>query len=89
MIQIYFYIQSIKLNRELKILVFLGLTIILSLSIIPLAVESCGCGGIGIRARLRGVWFLPYEFKSRHPHQNAESLWFGDFFKGGVLFVQH
>jgi SsrA-binding protein len=27
------------------------------------------------------VWFLPYEFKSRHPHQNAESLWFGNFLR--------
>ena len=25
-------------------------------------------GGIGIRARLRGVWDFPYEFKSRPVH---------------------
>ncbi len=29
----------------------------------------CGCGGIGIRARLRGVWLRPCEFESRHPHK--------------------
>lgn len=27
-----------------------------------------GCGGIGIRARLRGVFRKEYEFKSRQPH---------------------
>ena len=26
-------------------------------------------GGTGRRARLRGVWFTPYGFKSRFPHQ--------------------
>ena len=29
---------------------------------------SRGCGGIGIRARLRGVFREEYEFKSRQPH---------------------
>ena len=29
---------------------------------------SRGCGGIGIRARLRGVFRKEYEFKSRQPH---------------------
>ena len=28
----------------------------------------CGCGGIGRHARLRGVWLMPCEFDSRHPH---------------------
>ena len=28
-----------------------------------------GSGGTGRRARLRGVWFTPYGFKSRFPHQ--------------------
>ena len=27
-----------------------------------------GSGGTGRRARLRGVWFTPYGFKSRFPH---------------------
>ncbi len=31
--------------------------------------RECEGGGIGRRARLRGVWFLPYEFKSRSSHQ--------------------
>ena len=30
-----------------------------------------GSGGTGRRARLRGVWFTPYGFKSRFPHHNA------------------
>ena len=29
---------------------------------------ECPGGGIGRRARLRGVWFTPYEFKSRPGH---------------------
>ena len=29
-------------------------------------------GGIGRRARLRGVWFIPCEFKSRPSHQDFE-----------------
>ena len=29
----------------------------------------CGSGGTGRRARLRGVWFTLYGFKSRLPHQ--------------------
>ena len=31
-------------------------------------VDSCGRGGIGIRARLRGVSSNGYGFKSRRPH---------------------
>ena len=34
----------------------------------PAIRTTCGCGGIGRHARLRGVWLRPYEFKSRHPH---------------------
>ena len=30
--------------------------------------KICRCGGIGIRARLRGVWSNPCGFKSRHRH---------------------
>ena len=29
-------------------------------------------GGTGRRARLRGVWFTPYGFKSRFPHQKRK-----------------
>ena len=29
----------------------------------------CESGGTGRRARLRGVWFTPYGFKSRFSHQ--------------------
>ncbi len=29
----------------------------------------CGCGGTGRRARLRGVWSIPYGFDSHQPHQ--------------------
>ena len=28
------------------------------------------CGGTGRRARLRGVWITPYEFKSRQSHHD-------------------
>ena len=31
-----------------------------------------GSGGTGRRARLRGVWFTPYGFKSRFPHQKEK-----------------
>ena len=31
----------------------------------------CGRGGTGRRARLRGVWVTPYEFKSRRPHHHS------------------
>ena len=31
-----------------------------------------GSGGTGRRARLRGVWFTPYGFKSRLPHQRKK-----------------
>ena len=34
--------------------------------------DECGSGGTGRRARLRGVWFTPYGFKSRFPHQQKE-----------------
>ena len=33
--------------------------------------DECGSGGTGRRARLRGVWFTPYGFKSRFPHQKS------------------
>ena len=36
---------------------------------IILRVETSEGGGIGRRARLRGVWFIPCEFKSRPSHQ--------------------
>src|SRR5438876_5646747 len=32
----------------------------------------CGSGGIGRRARLRGVWVKPWGFKSPLPHQITE-----------------
>ena len=32
-----------------------------------------GCGGIGIHARLRGVFFTEYGFKSRQPHQHEKA----------------
>ena len=32
-------------------------------------------GGIGRRARLRGVWFIPCEFKSRPSHQVNIAGW--------------
>ena len=35
---------------------------------------ACGRGGIGIRARLRGVSSNGYGFKSRRPHQNLLSF---------------
>ena len=38
--------------------------------IIDFAVTACGRGGIGIRARLRGVSVTGYGFKSRRPHQS-------------------
>ena len=31
---------------------------------------ACESGGTGRRARLRGVWFTPYGFKSRFSHHN-------------------
>ena len=31
---------------------------------------SCESGGTGRRARLRGVWFTPYGFKSRFSHHS-------------------
>ena len=34
---------------------------------------ECGSGGTGRRARLRGVWFTPYGFKSRFPHKTDSS----------------
>ncbi len=34
--------------------------------------NECGSGGTGRRARLRGVWFTPYGFKSRFPHQKEQ-----------------
>ena len=36
----------------------------------------CGRGGIGIRARLRGVFLTEYGFKSRRPHckENLEAF---------------
>ena len=34
--------------------------------------SECESGGTGRRARLRGVWFTPYGFKSRFPHQTEE-----------------
>ena len=33
----------------------------------------CESGGTGRRARLRGVWFTPYGFKSRFSHQNRKN----------------
>ena len=33
-----------------------------------------GSGGTGRRARLRGVWFTPYGFKSRFPHQTKKQM---------------
>ena len=30
--------------------------------------DKCESGGTGRRARLRGVWFTPYGFKSRLSH---------------------
>ena len=41
-----------------------------------------GSGGTGRRARLRGVWFTPYGFKSRFPHQNTSR-----FFNRLVFFI--
>ena len=35
-------------------------------------IVTCGSGGTGRRARLRGVWFTPYGFKSRFSHQQKE-----------------
>ena len=32
---------------------------------------KCGYGGIGRRARLRGVWVKPCQFKSDYPHHIA------------------
>ncbi len=32
---------------------------------------KCGYGGIGRRARLRGVWLTPCQFKSGYPHHIA------------------
>ena len=34
--------------------------------------RECESGGTGRRARLRGVWFTPYGFKSRFSHQTVE-----------------
>ena len=42
-------------------------------------IVTCGSGGTGRRARLRGVWFTPYGFKSRFPHKQTELYWFGFF----------
>ena len=36
-------------------------------------------GGTGRRARLRGVWFTPYGFKSRLSHQNWKNPGMSDF----------
>ena len=33
--------------------------------------KKCGYGGIGRRARLRGVWVKPCQFKSGYPHHIA------------------
>ena len=37
----------------------------------------CESGGTGRRARLRGVWFTPYGFKSRFSHQTqrGRTVW--------------
>ena len=34
---------------------------------------ACESGGTGRRARLRGVWFTPYGFKSRFSHQKRKT----------------
>ena len=49
-----------------------GLTIALNLSIILML--PCESGGTGRRARLRGVWFTPYGFKSRFSHQQRRRV---------------
>ncbi len=36
----------------------------------PIIAVACGRGGIGIRARLRGVFLTEYGFKSHRPHQS-------------------
>ena len=41
-----------------------------------------GSGGTGRRARLRGVWFTPYGFKSRFPHQQKKESIGSPFFVG-------
>ena len=38
---------------------------------IPFQNLICESGGTGRRARLRGVWFTPYGFKSRFSHQGT------------------
>ena len=40
---------------------------------------ECGSGGTGRRARLRGVWYTPYGFKSRFPHKADSEM--------GLLFL--
>ena len=53
----------------------------------------CGRGGIGIRARLRGVFGNEYGFKSRRPHFfEALRIFLGVFLylfpeKGGYLYA--
>ena len=42
--------------------------------------KTCRCGGIGIRARLRGVWRNPCGFKSRHRHHKKTVTFVTVFF---------
>ena len=47
----------------------------------------CGCGGIGIRARLRGVSSNGFGFKSRRPHHDFLRAFV--FKKSFLMFGQH
>ena len=55
--------------------------------IIGLEIQASGSGGTGRRARLRGVWFTPYEFKSRLPHHKEADRFIPICFFACVEFV--
>ena len=77
-------LASVKKRKNFKKLLQNPLTNSKKSCIIYTVVETAGCseqpvvketaresGGTGRRARLRGVWFTPYGFKSRFSHQTC------------------
>ena len=74
----YRYLESSKnLNLGLRLKANNRLTTLINCDILAKRINApqenltSGCGGIGIRARLRCVWTCPWEFESPHPHHIA------------------
>lgn len=63
-----YYASAVKLSNDENSQLTSGKNYYIML---VLSKDICGCGGIGIRARLRGVFSNEYEFKSRQPHENG------------------